>query len=150
MRGGVDRERAVQVGECERQARRSHVEVARACPAAPERAAPERERLEVGLDRPRVGRGLPCQAHHRVRRIEGDRGPGQGRQVQARTASEIGDRGTGHHCGPERSDGVEEPRPTGVAPLLGACFVDLHGVAFHGLIMVVGEQRGAMLAMSLT
>ena len=66
-----------------------HVQVARARPRAAERAAAERERLEVGLHRPGVGRGLARERDHGVGGVERDDRTGEVREVQAGAAAEI-------------------------------------------------------------
>ena len=72
MRGRVDRQRPVEIGERQRAGRSlPHVEVARARPRGPERAAAERQRLEVGLQRHAPGAasgpGRPSRTPRRAR-----------------------------------------------------------------------------------
>ena len=56
---------------------RGHVQVARPRPRAAERAAPERQRLEVALDARYVGRGVAREVEHRRGGVERDRGRGR-------------------------------------------------------------------------
>ena len=136
-------ERVVQVGERGRQAIGRDMEVAGPRPRRPQGGAPERERLEVGPHRPRVGRGFTREPQHGVGRVERDRRARQVRQVAAGPAPEI----DGHRAGSggtrERVGLVDPGRRPCFAPVLRALLVDLHRVAFHVRIMapVHGEVR---------
>ncbi len=68
----AERYRAVQVGERHRHPLRRHVHVRLVRPRAAERAAPERQPLEVALHPPRVRRELADALEHRERGIQRD------------------------------------------------------------------------------
>ena len=82
--GRVDREGVVQLHQRPRQPVTRHVQVARPRPRAAERAAPERQRLEIALDARYVGRGVARELDHRRGGVERDRRPGQIREGAAR------------------------------------------------------------------
>ena len=136
----VDGERLVELHERPRQPAPRDVQVARTRPPGAERAAPERQRLEVGAHPGDVGRSLPREDDHGARRVEGQSGTRQVREVQAGTAPEVGRdraaRGSGHrHRACEALDPIEEPRPSAVAPLLGARLVHRDGLLLHPRII---------------
>ena len=94
--------------------------------APAERAGAERERLEVGVDAPRVGSGLPSEVEHRLGGVERHDGraelaAGAARRHSPRSAR---DRARRARAAPGRSGPLDEPRRTAVAPLGGVLLVD--------------------------
>ncbi len=147
VRGRRDRERLLELHERPREPSAWDVQVAGACPRAAERA-------RAGTAAPRGRRGFQATSGAVSRASttiaaaasSATAGRGEVRQVQARSAPEVGgDRRPRHSelgdLPSEPLDAIEEPRPTVVAPFFGARLVHRDRLLLHPRIIAAMTGR---------